>query len=257
MTELTQLQLAYTQSDVSYVGDQGNGLYHDYRSSAMTLNLTTHLDMYTQVFLSPVYSVFRVPATTFESKTTSYQVGITRTFSATMNGTLSVGERNTSSENEILVCKLSLGPLCLQTAQETMFSRDSSSIFSANLEKQFETVHLTAVVSRSFAPSAIGEQVRTDLVSFSLSKPFTATLTGNLATYGYRISSETGGVAGADDRRLYQIAPSLRWQWAPEWNLDMSYRYTHLQRVSETTAATSNAAYLTLTYQWPKISISR
>jgi hypothetical protein len=180
-----------------------------------------------------------------------------------MNGTLSVGGRNTSSDQTVLVCSLLnpfypfFGPPCLQTAQETFHSRGSSSIFSANLDKQFETVHLTAVVSRSFDPSAKGQQVQTDLASFSFSRPFTAKLTGHLATSGYKISSETGGVSGTDDRRIYQIEPSLRWQWAPEWNLDVGYRHTHLQRVSETTAATSNAVNLTLSYQWPRISISR
>jgi hypothetical protein len=266
VTELTQLQLAYSQSDVSYVNGESSGLF-DYHSSSLSAKLTKQFDISTQIFLSPAYSVFRVPATTFESKTTSYQVGITRTFSETMNGTFSVGGRNTSSEQTVSsipsiplssgpsVCAFfGLPPNCLEVKT---FSRNSSSIFSANLEKQFETVHLTAVVSRSFDAAAIGQQVQTDLASFSLSRPFTAKLTGNLATSGYKISSETGGVSGADNRRIYQIEPSLRWQWAPEWNLDAGYRYTHLQRVSETTAATSNVVYLTLTYQWPKISISR
>ncbi len=181
---------------------KASGLF-DYGYSSLSAKLSYQLDIDTQIFLLPVYSVFRVPGTTSETKTTSYQVGITRTFSETMNGTLSVGGRDTSSEREVLVCKLSLGPLCLQTAQETISGRDSGSVYSANLEKQFETVHLTAAASRSYEPSANGQQVITDFASFSLSRPFTEKLTGNLDTqaynYNYKNSSQTVGVSSAND----------------------------------------------------------
>jgi len=178
-----------------------------------------------------------------------------------MNGTLSMGGRNTTSEYQVLVCKLSLGPLCLQTAQETISSQDSGSVYNANLEKQFETAHLTVTASRSLNPTGNGQQAITDFVSFNLSRPFTAKLTGYLAAdgynYNYRISSRTGGVPPAGDYRLYHIGPSFYWRTAPEWNLDGGYRYTYIRREVETTAATSNLLYLTLTYQWPKISVSR
>jgi hypothetical protein len=260
MTKLTQLQLTYSLSDVSYVNGESVGLY-DYRYSSLSAKLSYQLEIDTQIFLLPVYSVFRTSGTTSESKTTSYQVGVTRTFSETMNGTLSVGGRDTSSEREVLVCKLSLGPSCLQTAQETISSRDSGSVYSANLEKQFETVRLTAAASRSYEPSANAQLVITDSASISLSRPFTAKLTGKLDTlaynYNYKNSSQTASVSNANDRRVYYIRPSLRWQWAPEWILNAGYRYTYAQRVSETSAATSNVAFIMLTYQSPKISISR
>jgi hypothetical protein len=172
-----------------------------------------------------------------------------------------VGGRDTLSERDVLVCKLYLGPLCLQTAQETISNRDSGSVYSANFEKQFETIRLTAGASRSYEPSANAQLVITDSASFSLSRPFTAKLTGKLDTlaynYNYNNSSRTVGVSNSSDHSVYYIRPSLRWQWDPEWNLEAGYRYTYVQRVSETSAATSNVVFIMLTYQWPKISISR
>lgn len=255
MTELTLLQLAYSQSDVSYVNGESIGL-HDYRSSAVNVTLSHQLDVYTQIFFAPAYSIFRVPTTTFESKSNSYQLGATRTFSETMRGTFSAGRRNTSSEQEILICTLIFGPSCLQTAQEKSFSRDSSSLLSASLDKQFETVQLSAAASRSFDAVATGQQVRNDSVSLTLGKQLTSKLTGSLAVRANKFSAETGEVSGID-RKIYQVAPALRWQWTPELNLETSYTYTHLKLLSPANVATSNAAYLTLTYQWPKISISR
>ncbi len=255
-TELTQLQLMYSQNDISYVNGQANGLY-DYRSSTLSLKLSTQWDMYTQVYVSPAYSYFRVPATTFESKTTSGEVGVTHTFSQTTSGALSVGGRNTSSERVIRPCALFIGPDCFLFVDQRIYSRDASSIYSASFDKQFEVVHLSASIKRSFDPSALGQQVRTDLATISIGRPLTPTLDGTLTMVGQKINSETGDTSGVDDRRFYQIEPSLRWRWSPEWNIAAAYRYTHLRRVSETKAATSNSAYLTVRYQWPKISISR
>ena len=261
MTELTRLQLTYSKSDVSYVNGESVGLF-DYGNSSLSAKLSNQFDIDTQIFLLPGYSIFRVPGTSTESKTTSFHAGITRTFSETMNGTFTIGGRSTSGESQVSVCTLFLLGVCQQTVQETMSGRDSSRLYSVNLEKQFETVHLTAAAGRSFDPSGGGQQVITDYVSFNLSRPFTAKLTGYLDAdgnnYNYRINSQTAGVSTANnDFRLYHVGPYLRWQTAPEWNLEGGYRYTYIRRESETTAATSNVVYLTLAYQWPKISISR
>ncbi len=262
MTELTQLQLAYSQSDVSYVNGQSIGLF-DSRSSAVSVRLSNELNVSTQIFLLSTYSIFRVPATTFEAKAASSQLGISRKFSSTLTGTFSAGLRNTLSEQEGLVCTLlnpfypSLGPPCLQTAKETSFSRDSSTIFNANLTKQFETVSLTAAVSRSFDLTAIGQQVRADSASLALRRPLTPKLTANFSVSAYNTVSETDIAGGTDHRKLYQIQPSLQWQWDPEWNLDISYRYSDFQRIGESQDIASNAVYLTLAYQPTRISISR
>lgn len=260
MTELTRLELTYSKSDVSYVNGESSNLF-DYGYSSLSVKLSNQFDVDTEIFMLPGYSIYRVPATATESKTTSLQVGITRTFSETMNGTLAIGGRDTSGETQVLVCKVYLGPDCVQTAQETMSGRDSSRTYNANLEKQFELAHLTATAGRSFNPSGNGQQVITDFVTFNLSRPFTVKTTGYLVAEGYnnnyRISTQTDGVSATHDYRIYQIGPYLRWQMNREWNLEGGYRYTYIRRENEPTAATSNLVNLTLAYQWPKISISR
>lgn len=257
MTESTQLQLTYSYSDISFVSNVSTGLF-DYSSSTASATLSNQFDVSTKIFLQPSYSVFRVPATTFESKTKSYQVGVTRSLSETMNATFSIGERSTLNQQEVATCALSFGPLCLMPGpQQTASNRNASSIFNASLDKQFELVHLTAAASRSFAPSAVSRLERTDSASLSFSRPFTEKLTVNLITSGYNVHADTGSASSIDNRRVYQIQPGLSWQWTPECNLGMGYSYTHLQLITEATPAASHAAYLTLTYQWPKLSISR
>jgi len=260
MTELTRLQVMYSKSEISYVNGESSGLL-DYDYSSLSLRLSNQFDIDTEIFLLPGYSVYRVPANATESRTTSFEAGITHTFSETMNGTLSLGGRKTSGESQIVVCKVFLGPYCLQTAQETTSGQDSGRTYNASLEKQFETLHLTATTGRSFNPSGSGQQVITDSVTFDLSGPLVQKITGHLVGEGYnnnyRISSQAGISSIAHDYRIYQIGPYLRWQMAQEWNLEGGYRYTYLQRENETTAATSNVVYLTLAYNPVKMSISR
>ena len=257
MTESNQLQLTYSLSDTSYV-NAGSGIF-DYRSSTVSGKFSNKYDAYTQIFLEYDYSIFRVPATNLESKTKSYQVGVTRSFSETMSATFSIGESSSlNQQQDVATCALSFGSTCLIPGPQTTASnRNSSSIFNASLDKQLELLHVTAAVSRSFSPSAAGHLERTDSASLSVSRPFTEKLTGNLVASGYKVSADTGSTANVDNRRSYQIQPSLGWQWTRECNLAMGYTYTHVQSIIETKPAISHAAYLTFAYQWPRISISR
>ena len=73
-----------------------------------------------------------------------------------MKGTLNAGVRKTSDEQDVVVCTLFFGPSCLQTGQVTQSSDHTNSVFGANLEKEYQTVHLNLVVNRSYDPSGLG-----------------------------------------------------------------------------------------------------
>lgn len=256
MTELTQLQLSYSLSGVSYVNGASAGLY-DYSSRSVTTQLSSKLDPYNQVFFTAGYSIFRVPLTTLESKTATYQVGITHTFSETASGTLSAGRRNTATERDVLQCIFSPLPgICLATINTTIHTKESSSVFDGSLEKQFERIRANATLSRAFSPSGSGGQVLTDSLSIALSRPMTAKLTGKFSATGFKVGTQREGVTSVDQRR-YQVEPNLRWQWTRELSLDTTYRYVHLKRAADRQAAVSNALYLTLLHQWPKVAVSR
>lgn len=255
MNELTQLQLAYSFNSVSYVDGKRVGLF-DYSTRAVSAQLTNQFDPKDQVFFSAGYSIFNVPATTFESKSAMYQAGITRTFSATTRGTLSAGTRKTSSEQVALVCTVSFGPFCIQTVNATVFSKGSSSTFNGSLEKQYETTRLQVGFGRAINPSGLGTQVQTDSQNVTLSRQFSSKLTGNFSVNNYDSSSETGNLTSVDSH-FYTIVPGLHWTWMQEWSADLTYRYSHIKREVENEPASSNATYLTVRYAWPRMSVSR
>ena len=251
MSELTQLQLIYSLADVSYVNGQSTGLF-DYSTRTISAQLTNHVDMKDQVFFSAGYSIFDVPSTGFESKSAIYQAGITRNFSESMHGTLSAGARKTSDDQNIVVCTVYLGPDCQQTGQAKQTSDHTSSVFSASLEKRYETVRLDLNASRAFNPSGSGVEVLSDSQTLILSKSFTARLRGDLTANNYNYSPQPNDVPGVK-RHYYSVATGISWAWTRELNANCRYQYSHLKRDTDNEAVTSNAVYLTLGYRWPKM----
>jgi len=253
--ELTRLQLSYSVSGYSYVNGQTVGLY-DYSARTITAQLTKQIDPKNSVFFSGGYSSFNVPSTSYSSKGGSYQVGITRSFSETMNGTLSAGLRKMSDEQDVAVCTLFFGPVCLQTRQEMQSTDHTSSVFGGSLKKQFETVRVSLNVSRAYDPSGQGTIVRTDSQNAELTKRLTENLSGNVSVNNYSYKSESANVTNIG-RRYYILASGLSWRWTPELNVNFLYQYGHIKRDSENEPATSNSAILFLEYQWPQMTFSR
>ncbi len=270
MSELTRLRLTYSLSNVSYVNGLNVGLY-DYSTRAVSATVTSVLDPYHSVFFSAGYSIFNVPATTpilissdtattsQKSKSTTYQAGITRVFSETTRGTLSVGLRKTSSEQIAIPCIDFFGTgqiTCFSSVHITLFNKASGTVFNGSFEKQFENNSLSISASRSLDSSGTGAQVQYDSLSLGFNRSFTSQLAGSLSYTNSKVSQDIGNFSGVD-HRLYRIEPSLHWQWTQELTLYGSYRYTHIRRVAEAKPVTADAVYLTLRYQWPKMAFSR
>ncbi len=282
--ELSQLQLTYSLSNASYVNGMSVGLY-DYSTRAATATFSKMLDPNDTAFVSAGYSIFNVPVnadvltgavavsssgaylTALNSKSTTYQAGITRTFSETSQITLSAGIRNTSYEQDGYEPVLSgatesclyffFGLRQVPCQRVAMFSKQSGTVFNVKYDEQLlenYSFHLT--LNRSLDSSGTGGQVQTDSIALSLDHPFTSRLRGSFAASSYTHSVETGNISGVDTR-LYYIQPSLEWQWTEKLLLDASYIRTHIRRVSDDQPAISNAVNLTLTYAWPRMEISR
>ena len=252
MNELTQLQLSYSLVDVSYVNGQSAGLY-DYSARTASAQLTNQISMKNQIYFSAGYSIFNVPSTSFESKSAVYQAGVTRSFSETLRGTLGAGLRKTSIDQKIVVCTVYFGPdYCAQTGQVSESSDNTSSVFNGSLTKKYETVRFDLNVTREYNPSGSGVEVLTDSQSVNLGKKFTARLSGNVSVNNYNYNPQPSDVAGIK-RHYYALATGLSWAWTRELNVNFRYRYGHIKRAIEDQAAASNAVYLTLGYQWPKM----
>jgi hypothetical protein len=233
-SERTTLQVMYQLNDVSYDDEntQGGGLFdYDYRST--TVVLSNQMSELNRVFITGGYSTYEVSNTGFDSDTVNVQVGATRIFSSTVQGTLQVGRRKT----------------------EAFTREDTGSLYSGNLERQFEKSLARLTVSRTLNPTGSGQSEQ-DTLGLVLDNPLTPRLiwsvSGNLLKTRYFAGNITG-----DDLTYYDFNSGLAWQWLRDWNMGLNYRYVHVKRDDEPESADSNSVYLTLTYRPLKLAISR
>jgi hypothetical protein len=264
-SERTMLQVMYQLTDVSYEQTQSAGLY-DYEYQTATVTLSNQLSERNQVFVTGGYSTFHVPNTGFDSDTRSFQVGASRIFSPTTQGTLQAGLRNTESftrggnpiftrfttiiDGEFVEVLVPTG-----VTQDSR-SENTSSVFSGSLERKFEKSIARLAVNRALSPSGTGGQTEQDRVSFNLNNPLSPRLTLSVNANWQKSRAFEGNISNSDIT-YYNFSPGIVWQWSRDWRVGMDYRYTQANREHEDTAADSHSVGLALTYRPLKMSISR
>lgn len=259
LTEATELKLDYQSSDVSY--DKGvRGPFNDYQSNQTNLSLSNVLSSRTQIFISGSNSTFEVPAAEYSSKTNSWQLGLTRDFSETLKATLSAGGRKTTAKR-VVHCdpqNLIFGLFCLVPINRVDTTKDSGSVYNLNIQKQLERTHIDLTVNRGIDPSGSATQIQTNTVSFGISHDITQSrLTAGFNASGYRSKAIGGNAASYPARDYYLLEPSLSWRWTERLSLSGSYRRVRLKFRDSASAPVSNAIQVTISYQAPKLSVSR
>jgi hypothetical protein len=265
-SERTMLQVQYELSDVSYEQTQSAGLY-DYEYRSATVTLSNQLSELNRVFVTGGYSSFRVPNTGFDSDTRSFQIGASRNFSATTQGTLQAGLRNTESftrgGNPIFTRFTTIDSngefvdvLVPTGVTQDSRSEKTSSVFSGSLERKFEKAFARLAVNRTLSPSGSGGQTEQDAVSLNLGNPLSPRLTLSVNVNWHKTRAFEGNISNSG-LTYYDFSPGIDWQWLRYLSVGMNYRYTHVNREHETAAAHSNTVGLTLIYRPLKMSISR
>ncbi len=225
---------------------------------------------------------------TVKSDTVGVQAGLTHQFSETLQGSLLLGVRSTKSSvmgmqavaciptpylftydcgtvpgiSPPSNCTVSGGRLyCLFSDQilvpRSLDSRERGTTLSARLEKKLEAGILTGTLSRELVPSGSGTMVETDRLGFSarrqISENVSFTLEGSVQRSRY-----VGGAVIGNEVRYYMLTPRLTWRMSEWWLLEAGYRYAEQDYQNSSTAGpASNAAYVTISYTWPKMAIGR
>lgn len=270
MTERTQLQLGYQNSDITYEDGQIFSLF-DYTTRGITASLSNQLSFLTSISINLGYSIFEVPANGFESKSASLNGGLSHSFSDTLKGSFSVGAQKTQSEGIIKDCILKnttgvnlVSPTgeiippggCVQFSNVPTIQDQTSTLMGASIDKQFDVTRFSVNFNRSIVPSGSGILVQTDVLNFQASRLFSPSLTGSLSAGIYDISSSFGAASGAD-RRLIYVNPGLSWQLTQRWKLESSFRYNVLKSENDPNDAVGRAVSLNFSYQGSRVSISR
>ncbi len=257
LSERTSLRTNYDYSDVQYINAEGSG-FVDYRLHNGGATLSRILSEKTD--LSLTLSGSRTDNDNdVQSTNTNFQVGFSHRFSEKLSLSVFAGARRTRVDFtsvrfvEIFSGSTSLG--FLPITQEVSRS-DWGGLLSISAERKFLRGSSSVSLSRNISNSINGTPIEVDRASwrntYKMSERFLAAL--ELELYRSQVGS---GVNQNIDRNYYQIQPEFSWKLRPAWRLTGSYRYRRQSFSNTNKDAIQNAAYLTLTYQWPKISISR
>lgn len=259
-TETTSASLSYQNTDAVYEQGLARGQF-DYQQDQVSLTVSEQYSERAQIFLTGAYSKYKVPANRFSSENTTAKLGITYNFDETTKLTLSGGVRKTSSQGVLRECSsFGFTPpstiICLAYRDTEIDSVDRGSVYDTSLEKQFEVSNLSIGYNRDVSSSSNGVQVETSALSVALQKPINPRNNLFFTTSYYRTRSLEVALANTD-RRYYQGESGWRWRCTEACTLELSYRYANLKYANASESAKSNSLVLTLTYLWPKISISR
>jgi hypothetical protein len=241
LTENLSVQAGYGYNDVSYDDAQRFFLF-DYTTHTASGSLLYQLTERNQATASYYYMHYQAPQLGMTTAFNGGQLGLTRKFSETLTGSASVGLR-------VLDSTLMSGP----TVRE---DQDTVWLYNADLTKQFENTRITVSGNRDVYPSGIGFLVRTDHVSLSISHDVTRRLTLSFSGDAYWLEAAIPGVQ-VPNSNYYSLQPKAAWKWSEWWSVEAWYRYSKVEVTSVDSVAVQNAFNLMLTFNIPKIAVSR
>lgn len=257
LNERTRLSASYSYSDVSYKNAGGTG-FVDFTVNSAQASLTRAMSerITASITLSRTESD---NDNDVQSTNTGLQGGASYRFSNTLSTTLFAGVRRTetdlSADSFIFIFSgNTIIGVIPQT--ESASSSDWGSTFSASITKTFLRGETGLSASRDISNDINGQPIEVTRLSSTSLYRLTEILSASLNLELYNSETTSGG-ADSLNREYYQIEPRFVWALKKFWSLSGSYRYRRQTFDDTSDDATQNAAYLTLTYDWPRIAASR
>lgn len=248
LTERLFLDTGYQFRYVNYDKGEESGLF-DFQTHTGSFGPRYEFTEETQFHGTAYYTNTHFEDFGFRSQSLGGEVGITQRIFETYTVTLNGGGRNvwtTSTSNGIQ-------------------SKNTKIVWlvNASLVKEWERSNASVAYSRTLNPSGRGVLLATDRVSVDVDHELTERITASLK--GTWTMNDTVGSSSERNRiqntRFWQIAPAVSWRLREDWLLRFSYTYRqrnrNVQGGDSSGTAKSNSVDLSLTYTWPKWSLSR
>ncbi len=268
LDELNSLSLNYSYNKATYEKNQNNIFLSDYDShqvSAIFNHLYTEHDQLNAALSSSLYKTQIQNQTTYNHVA---QLGWQHSFSQQLVAYVSTGINYSQSKSQSTVAQLPIGftqqgipvffdPVTgsptLQQQFETISTQRSNfgQVYSASIQKSFETASVSLAGSQNQMPTSQGLQTQTQL-SINTAYTINERWTSGLST-GYTKSEVTGQQNSQFNRTYYSVSPNINWKWTPEINLGLSYTYRQQEFQGSAQPSLGNTVQLQFSYQ-PQIN---
>ncbi|MCW9014441.1 MAG: hypothetical protein OQL06_11710 [Gammaproteobacteria bacterium] len=129
---------------------------------------------------------------------------------------------------------------------------DKGAVVSLSYTARSETSSNSISAGRTVMPSSFGGAQEEQRITYQYSNNVSERLNAKLILDAFETET-ISGVDNSNDRKRYRIEPSIRWKLTSNWNLSFSYRYIDQNLTSTDENSKSNAIYINLFLNWPKL----
>ena len=246
VTDKLLLQTGYQFMNASYENGRRLGLF-DYVVHGGSLGASYKVTERDDIQLTGSYSNVDIQDAGLKIRNTGASLSITHAFSEATTVTMFGGPR-------FLDQTLTFGGTS-QTDNQLIW------LYGGSIRKTWEDAQASLDASRDVNVSGLGVLLKTDRLGASVSKDLSETLTVSLAAQVFMVETipVQGGGAQAAETRVITATPTITWKLTQWWSLDASYTYA--DRSTDVPLGRDmshgNSAFVRLTYNIPKLSLSR
>lgn len=238
LSERSSLALRYGFTDVSFSDAEGTGLV-DYRNQQLGATYSRRISDKNDLNLAVNGFAYRPDdENNTKSDTTQLLAGISHAYSETSRGYFLIGPAKT------------------EQTSPTGTQDSTNLVLEAGMGQRSELTTFDGVISRNVQSSGFGRAVLSNQLRMYLVRKISPMLNVVLRAKVIRNKALEGSNPN-DDRRYYELAPALRWQWRPNWVFGAEYRYREKKFDTAPEAAESNAAFISVSYSLPLKITSR
>jgi len=253
----TNARVSYTYSDIQYNNTEGTA-FTDFRihSGVTTLRrvLSEKSDASATLSYNQTSNDNKV-----DTNNTNLQGGGSYRFSETLSASLFVGVRRTGvdfSQSSLIPIFSGETIIGFIPLTEDVSRSDWGYTFDGNISKVFLRGQARLSASRNISNDVNGLPIEITRAGWNNTYRFSETLSGSLI-FSFSKSETSNNARGGLNRDFYQVEPGLSWNFSKLFYITGSYTYSRQTFDTSSDDAIRNAAYLTLTYQWPRIAVSR
>ncbi len=239
LTQNTRLRLQYNYDDTAYGSGTLDARLIDFTRQRASVRLEHKLTETSQVFAS------------FEGGTFEPDVG-------RENDELAVrfGYRYNVSPISVVGFNVGARQISFDKVAATDDDKDEGAIVRIFGEHRGELTRYTASVGRTVTPSGSGALVESDILQFDFIRSLSPRFEFRFESEYFGNSAVSNSVDERGDRDKVRFSPMLRWNWTPEWAINLIYEYEWEERsinkddiTGDTLDADSNGIFVSIVYR--------
>lgn len=251
LTERASVFTRYQADWVSY--DAGAGL-ENYTNQQATGGYTYLLLRRTAATFSARHNRYRDDSGRSRTNTNGFNLDLTHDATARLKLALGIGSRRSEIERTScpfsdLLCE-TFGSALLVTTD----TKDEGQFCNVSINYAWLRTRANVAASRDINATGGGFLVETDRFGIKLGHDFGEKLSASLDGV-YLRSRSIGGTGG--ESRYFSLGSNLSWKLTQGWTAAAGYSYAYQEESLASQHAAANSAYLSLSYNWPEISLSR